>query len=512
MKSERPSWTSVLQGDPIPWLLEESNPCVRYRTLTELLDRTADDPEVRRTVEAAWNYPPAAAMLAALEQVEPFAPGTDWWGKLFKRQRGDLDTLYRFGVPGGHPTVEEACNRWLDVEMPPGAICYAHQTVAGLTRFADPDDPRLREKVGYVLENEPFVDGNRPGSLRYGARGACCGSHSCHLAATKAMWALVGLPPQKLTPEVEAFVRRGARYLAIHKLYQSNHRAGKPIAKQFLDFHTPFTLGCDTDVLDLLDIATQAGLECDESITDALELLLSKQNQQGRWRIDAPHARWGPDKGRLGGHVAGIEAAGEESKWITLGALLVLKRCERFLSGAERTNLAAERDPEEDRTFSPYSFAYRSADEQRVRHTWNTVGVGELLDGLVAFADERGLATGWHWGFVMGPEFCREWLAATPRWIPRKGMREAWPVGRVFFLCRRNQFTEKGLAKDLGIPVEDEHERARFSKMFWRALWRVRIAKWREDYDEVAVTLRDSNELARLGRVLESALAGLPRE
>ena len=48
----RADWESRLKDDPIPWLLEDGNPCVRYRTLTELLERPADDPEVRSTMEA----------------------------------------------------------------------------------------------------------------------------------------------------------------------------------------------------------------------------------------------------------------------------------------------------------------------------------------------------------------------------------------------------------------------------------------------------------------------------
>lgn len=118
---EHAAWASVLKGDPIPWLLEERNPCVRYRTLTELLERPVDDAEVCSTVEAVWDYPPAASLLTALAEVEPFPPGTVWGQKLFKRERGDLDTLYRFGIPPGHPVIREACERWLDVEITPDA-------------------------------------------------------------------------------------------------------------------------------------------------------------------------------------------------------------------------------------------------------------------------------------------------------------------------------------------------------------------------------------------------------
>ena len=332
-KTDSPTWTTRLNADPIPWLLEDSNPCVRYRTLRDLLGRSARDAEVRSTVDAIWSYPPVAALLSALAEVEPFPPDTVWWQKLFKTCRGDLDTLYRFGIPGGHPAVQRACDQWLDVELTPEAECYPKQMVAGLTRYAAPNDVRLQEKVRFVVANEPFADGNRPGVLRHdegSGRGSCCGSHSCHMAAAKALWAVIGLPEKKRTPEVKQFIRRGAHYLAAHRLYQSSHRDGNVITKRWVDLHLPFAMGCDTDLLDLLDIATQVGLERDESIADALELLLSKQNKKGRWCVEAP-ARWGPDRGRLAGHVSDVEAVGAESKWITLGALLVLKRRRRSL-------------------------------------------------------------------------------------------------------------------------------------------------------------------------------------
>ena len=50
-------WQACLKADPIPWLLEPENPSVRYWTLTELLDRPADDPEVRGARAAIPRQP-----------------------------------------------------------------------------------------------------------------------------------------------------------------------------------------------------------------------------------------------------------------------------------------------------------------------------------------------------------------------------------------------------------------------------------------------------------------------
>lgn len=41
-------WKSLLKEDATDWLLEESNPSVRYFALTELLDTSEDDAKVKK--------------------------------------------------------------------------------------------------------------------------------------------------------------------------------------------------------------------------------------------------------------------------------------------------------------------------------------------------------------------------------------------------------------------------------------------------------------------------------
>ena len=44
--ADRPGWLCALNGNPIAWLLQKSNPCVRYRAQRELLELPDDNPEV----------------------------------------------------------------------------------------------------------------------------------------------------------------------------------------------------------------------------------------------------------------------------------------------------------------------------------------------------------------------------------------------------------------------------------------------------------------------------------
>jgi len=45
-------WKSLLRADPTSWLLEESNPSVRYHTLRDILEYPESHPDVIKSKEA----------------------------------------------------------------------------------------------------------------------------------------------------------------------------------------------------------------------------------------------------------------------------------------------------------------------------------------------------------------------------------------------------------------------------------------------------------------------------
>jgi len=489
------AWMLALKGNPLDWLLARDNPAVRYRTLTDVLEKPLDDPEVMQAKEAVWEYPPAKRLLEALEEPPR-----------------DLDTLFRFGLPRGHPALEKACQHWLKAEALPGPGCYTEQMIGGLIRYADLDDPRLGKKIRFVLSNQPFADGNRPGTrLRYGARGCCCGSHSCFSAVARALWALAGVPPDRRTAEIHAFLEKGASFLSAHRVYQRNHHGFKPVKGEWLNLHLPFALGWRTDVLDLLDVATQVGLADHPSIVDALRFLLSKQNDRGRWPLEQRYTNY---KELLMTKVGDLETVGKESKWVTLAALTQLKRSEKLVARLCRgEEVEPPPVPPPQPRFAGYEFPYDASDEARVASEWESLRMRPVLEGLLAFAQERQLQVGWRWGFVMGPASCREWCAAAVRKVPAKNIGNAWPVCRIVFMANRGQFTAEGLSQRLGIPLRDEYPGQR-KKGSWidATLWRIGVEKWKDDYEEVGVTLRDPKESAGLREVMREALSSLAED
>lgn len=70
-----------------------------------------------------------------------------------------------------------------------------------------------------------------------------------------------------------------------------------------------------TDALEMLGIMTKLSYR-DERMREAVDLVVSKQDEQGRWKLESTF------NGRV--HT-NIERKGEPSKWITLKALTALK-------------------------------------------------------------------------------------------------------------------------------------------------------------------------------------------
>ena len=52
-------WKSSLRSDPTGWLLENACPSIRYRVLTELLDRPKEDADVQKARLDLGAYAPA---------------------------------------------------------------------------------------------------------------------------------------------------------------------------------------------------------------------------------------------------------------------------------------------------------------------------------------------------------------------------------------------------------------------------------------------------------------------
>jgi len=99
----------------------------------------------------------------------------------------------------------------------------------------------------------------------------------------------------------------------MHRLYKADHHNFKVINKSWLNLGFPAFF---YDILRGLQVITKLGYARDERIEDALEILLKKQNEEGKWILEStPSGRMQTD----------LEKKGKPSKWVTLNALKVIK-------------------------------------------------------------------------------------------------------------------------------------------------------------------------------------------
>jgi hypothetical protein len=122
----------------------------------------------------------------------------------------------------------------------------------------------------------------------------------------------------EIAPEIAAARRRGEEYLLERGLFR-RLSTGEVAHPAFLEFAYPPRY--HYDVLRALDYFRAAGFQPDARIADALQVVKSRQQADGRWLLDRSHNEALP--------FAFSESVGDPSRWNTLRALRVLRWSER---------------------------------------------------------------------------------------------------------------------------------------------------------------------------------------
>lgn len=113
-------------------------------------------------------------------------------------------------------------------------------------------------------------------------------------------------------------------FILLHRLYLSD-RTGEIINKDFLKLAYPCRWRYD--ILRAMDYFQYAGIAWDDRMQSAMDILKKKQNKDGTWNLNAPHA------GQV--HFS-MEKAGSPGRWNTLRALRVFRKFDKnhgFASG-----------------------------------------------------------------------------------------------------------------------------------------------------------------------------------
>src|SRR5580700_9917114 len=98
----------------VRWLLEPSEPAIRYRTLVDLLDRPATDPEVakarRRIPLTGW----ARTLFAKQRPEGHWESPDDLYRPKYRSTIWNVQVLALLGVTRADPRMAKACELFLD--------------------------------------------------------------------------------------------------------------------------------------------------------------------------------------------------------------------------------------------------------------------------------------------------------------------------------------------------------------------------------------------------------------
>jgi hypothetical protein len=328
--SENPDLTGHAEdAKVVEWLLEESQPAVRYRTLLDLLDRKESDAEVRlarsKIARVGW----------ARDQLRLQGPKGFWEAHDPRNVKEWIDFLYfpvfratnwralvlsDLGLDATNPKIKKIADLLFEYKLRLSSpfnffheeMCISANTARMLTRFGYADDPRVRKLYDWLIEDQRKDGG---WNCSQGTPGT--------LDVWEPLAAFASLPKAKRTSKMEESISRGAEFYLERKLFKE----GRPYAP-WLRLHYPNHYYYD--ILVGLDVLTQLGFSGDRRLRPALNILADKRQPDGTWLMDRLHPDIGPDitihpdKEKIKPLI--VEEASKPSKWITLKALRVLNR------------------------------------------------------------------------------------------------------------------------------------------------------------------------------------------
>ena len=325
-----------LERDTIGWLLEPDNPPVRLLALRNLLDRDPEDAECIETQQAVMTYPPIRASLEA-QYPEGYwvKPGSGYSPK-YRATVWQITFLEQMGADGNDLRVRRGCEYVLNHSQaetggfgasgvhtshpPPSSVihCLNGNLVRALLGLGWWGDGRLQQAIEWEAQAITGKGGVRyyqSGTSGPGFSCAVNGTEPCAWGAIKALRGLARVPAAERSLLVQEAIQTGVEFLLGHDLVQADYPAGNGrISSSW--FKLGFPSGYVADVLQNLEVLSELGYLADARVHPALEWLLSKQDVRGRWKNEYSY------HGKLW---ADIEHQGQESKWVTLRALCVLK-------------------------------------------------------------------------------------------------------------------------------------------------------------------------------------------
>jgi hypothetical protein len=335
------SWQTLLRGDSVSWLLESDSPNVRYLAMRDLFDLPTDDKKLKAARKLAHKEGPIAHVLSKMNEEGWWQrPGTGY-GPKYKSTVWALILLAQLGASVKEDKrLKLACKYYLDQALNPGGQISA-MTNASPSGTVDClqgnmlwslidlgcEDKRMDsayEWIARTLTGEgvaPMKDKHAP--VRYFG-GKCgpnfaCGANNklpCAWGGAKVMLALSRLPAEMRSEVIQRAIRAGVDFFFSVDPSTANYPNGWAEKPSGNWWKFGFPVFYVTDILQIAEALVGLGYGRDPRLANTLELIRSKQDEEGRWPLEYNYdgktwMRFGKMK--------------EPNPWVTLRALKVLK-------------------------------------------------------------------------------------------------------------------------------------------------------------------------------------------
>jgi hypothetical protein len=319
----------------LPWLLEEDNPSVRFFTLSEILGFPSSHPEVIGSKSDIMMKGVVPAILRQQKEPGYWDNEEDFYVRAkYRGTTWQFIILAELGADGGDRRIKNACEFILGIsqDRQSGAFSYRGNRRSGgfhsgvlpcltgnmiwsLIRFGYGNDPRVKRAIAWTTTYLRYDDGaaGAPVGWPYEKREYCWGKHTCLMGVMKALRALAEIPEASRSAEVRKTIEAAAEFMLRHHLFKRSHDLGMAARPKWQKFGFP-TLW-DSDALEVLLVLAELGYK-DPRMMAAVELVLEKQDDRGRWKLENTY------NGRFR---ANIDQKGKPSKWVTMRALRALR-------------------------------------------------------------------------------------------------------------------------------------------------------------------------------------------
>ena len=318
------NWKKLPNQDAINWLLEDE-PWVRYRTLIDLLGKKENDKDVIKAKEEIIQHPLIKNIFKKQNKDGYWGLPKDiftWWPKK-DTTFWLLSMLADFGFTKEDKRIAKACHYIFDLQLESGgfnsfnpgkpADCHTAILLEPLAKMGFADDPRSKKAYQWLVSRQR-QDGGwwcKDTSQIGGPREK---EPSCAFATTFVLGAMAQNPLLKKGK----VAKRGVEFLLQcwgnrGKIKYAGHDSQIGTGWEKLKY--PFT---DYRILKSLDTLSQFEFAKKEKrFKEMIEMLASKQDQNGRFRPESIHLIWSDfDFGQKE----------KPSRWVTFLALRIFKR------------------------------------------------------------------------------------------------------------------------------------------------------------------------------------------